>query len=267
MDILRLDGAVKKRGNHFTLGPVDLRLAPGEILGVAGPGGAGKTTLLRLLWGFLRPDAGHVSVFGRTPHLEQVWVRTRAGYSGAPADLHGWMTGTGYLEFTAGFYPSWDWERARQLSRAFGLRLDRKVGALSRHDRAKLSLVAALTHRPLLLLLDEPVSGMARSARSEMLGLVRRIATEHQTCVVLSSRAPEHLAPIADGLLTLHRGRVIAHASAAPDRAARAKFREVTCVPKGDRTGGESRQPASERGADRWAGHTTGGPGVAGDRP
>ncbi len=241
MDILRLEGAVKKRGHQFTLGPIDLRLAPGEILGVTGPGGAGKTTLLRLLWGFLRPDAGRVSVFGRKPHLEQVWVRTRAGYSGAPADLHDWMTGTGFLEFTAGFYPSWDWDRARQLSRRFGLELDRKVGALSRRGRAKLGLVAALTHRPHLLLLDEPVTRMAGSARSEMLGLIRRVAVEDRTGVVLSSRAPEHLGPIADAVLTLDRGRVIAHASAAPDRAARAKLREVACAP-----GRRSRQPVAE---------------------
>ena len=213
MDIFKLEQIVKRRGDNFTLGPIDLNLVPGEILGVMGPIGAGKTTLLRILWGFLRPDEGRVLVFGRIPHLEQVWIRMRAGYiTESPAFFEG-MTGIRFLEFMSGFYPPWDWEHAYRLIDRFGLEVDKSVTALSRENRVKLGLIAAVTHRPRLLILDEPASGLDPVARIDFLDALRQISVQEETAVVLSSHESDDLDRIADTVLMLHNGQVVEYAA------------------------------------------------------
>src|SRR5262245_31981204 len=104
MTIVRTESLMKKYPGNFTLGPVNLQLAPGEILGLMGPKGAGKTTLLKMLWGFVRPDSGTAEVFGVTPLLHQVAVRLRAGYLSEAPGFYEWMTARRFLEFVSAFY-------------------------------------------------------------------------------------------------------------------------------------------------------------------
>src|SRR5436189_3914248 len=85
MELIRAESVVKLQGSRFALGPLDLELRSGEVLGIIGKPGAGKTTLLKLIWGFLRPDQGSVSVFQVKPHLNQMSIRQRTGFlSGSP---------------------------------------------------------------------------------------------------------------------------------------------------------------------------------------
>jgi ABC-2 type transport system ATP-binding protein len=209
MNTFELDQVIKKRGDTFTLGPVSINLVPGEILGVMGPNGAGKTTLLRMLWGFVRPDEGRVSVLDRTPHLEQIWVRMQAGYMTESPAFYEWMTGIRFLEFMAGFYPTWDWEHAYRLIDRFELDAEKKVSALSKGNRVKLGLIAAVTHHPRLLILDEPTSGLDPVARIDILETLRQIAVEDETGIVLSSHISDDLDRIAHTALILNGGRVV----------------------------------------------------------
>ena len=214
MDIFQLDQVTKHRGGGFTLGPLDLHLSPGEILGVMGPNGAGKTTLLKMLWGFLRPDGGRVSVFGRSPHLEQVWIRLRAGYMSESPNFYGWMTARRFLAFIAGFYPSWDWQQANRLLEEFGLNGDRKVEELSKGNRIKLGLVAAVAHRPKLLILDEPTAGLDPLVRVDILDFLENLVRHEGAGIVMSSHVSDDLDRIADSVLMLHEGTVKEYAPA-----------------------------------------------------
>ena len=191
MDIFELDNVTKHRGAGFTLGPLSLHLSPGEVLGVMGPNGAGKTTLLKMLWGFLRPDGGRVSVFGRSPHLEQVWIRLRAGYMSESPNFYGWMTARRFLTFIAGFYPSWDWRQANRLLEDFRLSGDRKVDELSKGNRIKLGLVAAVSHRPELLILDEPTAGLDPVVRLDILDFLGNLVRHEGVGIVMSSHVSD----------------------------------------------------------------------------
>src|SRR5947207_6795900 len=108
METIRTEQLSKSFKGVFQLGPLDLRVEPGEVLGIMGPNGAGKTTLLRLLWGFMRPDSGRISVFGLQPHLEQVKVRLRAGYLSEHPAFYPTFTAQEFLRFIGNFYDQWD---------------------------------------------------------------------------------------------------------------------------------------------------------------
>src|SRR5215475_7568463 len=146
MDIVRAESLLKcHRGwDGFTLGHVNLRLGPGEILGVIGEKGAGKSTLLRLLWGFVRPTSGTVEVFGLTPHVHQIEVRFKAGFVGATRGFYEWMTIREFLKFISNFYPNWDESHSAELLRDFDMDGELDLRGLSKGQRLKLALVSAM---------------------------------------------------------------------------------------------------------------------------
>jgi ABC-2 type transport system ATP-binding protein len=214
METLRTEQLSKRFEGVFRLGPLDLRVAPGEILTVLGPIGAGKTTLLRLLWGFMRPDEGRISVFGMQPHLEQVKVRLRAGYLSENPHFHSSFTARQFLEFMGSFYEGWDESRTDRLLEQFGVHPNLEIENLSKGNRIKVGLISAVGHRPSLLILDEPTSGLDDLDRLDILHFLRVLAREEDTSIVLSSHISDDLDQIADSTLMLNRGRVVEYARA-----------------------------------------------------
>lgn len=196
----------KVRSPSFALGPITVRISRGEALSVVGPAGAGKTTLLRLLWGFLRPDAGTIRVLGLEPHLEQIRMRRRAGFVGDTSRLCDWMSAGQYLAFTSGFYPTFERRHAETLLGQLGLDSRSKVGHLSRGGRVKLALAAALAHQPDLLILDDPVSDLDRPVRDEVLGLLKDMSGRG-VGIIVASRRHEDLDGLASAALILDDGK------------------------------------------------------------
>src|SRR5262249_14500579 len=151
----------------------------GVVFGLVGANGAGKTTLIRHLLGLLRPNAGSVRVFGHDPVADPPAVLARVGYLSEENDLPGWMRVGELLRYTQAFYPAWDMDHAEDLRREFGLDPKAKVGHLSKGQRARAGLVVALAHRPELLVLDEPSSGLDPVVRRDILeAVIRAIAEE-----------------------------------------------------------------------------------------
>src|SRR4051812_41998134 len=147
MDIIRIEGLRKSVGS-FHLGPLDLRVEPGAIVGVIGEKDAGKTTLLRLLWGFSRPDRGILEVYGMKPHLKQMEIRLRAGYMAEFTWYYPELSIAQFLRFIGKFYPQWDQTRTNSLLERFALMGEMKIESLSLTDRRTVGLIAALGHRP-----------------------------------------------------------------------------------------------------------------------
>src|SRR6185436_19640099 len=150
MELIRTEGVVKRQGHCFKLGPIDLALRSGEVLGLIGERGAGKTTLLKLIWGFLRPDQGSVSVFQLQPHLHQLSVRRHAGYLAESPSFDGWMTVRRHVQFTSHFYEGWSETAAELLLERFGLDPGMNVSQLSEGAKIKLALISAAGHNPYL---------------------------------------------------------------------------------------------------------------------
>lgn len=214
METIRTEQLFKTFKSAFRLGPLDLRVAPGEILGVMGPNGAGKTTLLRLLWGFTRPDGGTISVFGLQPHLEQIKVRLRAGYLSENPRFYPSLTARQFLRFIGRFYDGWNETVTDTLLDQFKVSAEVKMEQLSKGNRIKVGLISAVGHRPSLLILDEPTSGLDPLVRREILEFLNKLAHNDKVSILLSSHISDDLDQIADSVLMLNEGRVVEYARA-----------------------------------------------------
>lgn len=174
--LARIEGVVKTYpGGARALDGVDLRVEPGEIVGLIGANGSGKSTLLGVLAGHLRPDGGRASVAGFDPGSRE--ARARTGYASQDQALDPEMTGQETLAFFArlqgvsGFGPP----HLAALLEAFGLagRGDQRVSAYSGGMRQRLHLLLAFLHDPRLALLDEPTNGLDPEGREAFWKLLR----------------------------------------------------------------------------------------------
>jgi ABC-2 type transport system ATP-binding protein len=207
-DLVVVDGLVRRRG-AFTLEVPAWRVPPGTVVGVVGPNGAGKTTLLRLLPGLDRPDGGLVAVLGFTPHRDVAEVRTRVGWMTDDQPLFNMRIGD-LLRFLSGYFPTWDPDLVERLMARFAVEPGRRVRDLSRGEGTRVRLVLAMAFRPRLLVLDEPGAGLDLAGRRALLASVLEVVRDPERSVIVSSHQVADVERIADRLLVLDRGRVLA---------------------------------------------------------
>jgi ABC-2 type transport system ATP-binding protein len=200
---------VVKKYLDFRLGPINLDLEPGIVLGLIGPNGAGKTTLIQCLVGLLRADSGEIKIFGRPNDLEKPEWKLDIGYVGdyqAFWDENG--TGAKNLQFLAQFYPNWSDAIASELARRFQLPLNKRVKELSTGNRVKLSLIMALAHSPKLLLLDEPTSGMDPVVRAEVLDVFFEILESGDRAILYATHILPEVSRLVDELAFVDNGQI-----------------------------------------------------------
>ena len=179
----------------------------GTVIGLLGENGAGKTTAIRILLGLLDPDEGEAEVYGLSSRYRGREIRRRVGYVPERPALYDWMTVAEIGWFVAGFYDVPFLPRYHELVEQFELPLDRKIKALSKGMRAKVSLALALAHEPELLVLDEPTSGLDAMVRREFLESMVDVAATGRT-VLLSSHQIAEVERVADVVAILRKGRL-----------------------------------------------------------
>ena len=200
-------------GAKTALDEVSLTVPRGGVFGLIGGNGAGKTTLIKHLLGLLRPQSGTVRIFGLDPIENPVGTLGRIGFLSEDRDLPNWMRISELLRYTQAFYPNWDSSFAEELREAFDLDPNARVKNLSRGQRARAGLLVALAHRPELLVLDEPSSGLDPVVRRDILGaIIRTIADEGRT-VLFSSHLLDEVERVADRVAIIHQGRILLTAS------------------------------------------------------
>lgn len=210
---VRISG-LTKRFPGFELGPLDIVLEPGTVLALVGPNGAGKTTTLNCMAGLMIPDSGHTEVFGSLVHPAETTYRHHIAYVGEENGFFRRWNVERNLKFMSRMAPAWSHDQALRLAKRLALPLDKPVNRLSRGNRTKLDLVAALSHGAKLLLLDEPTSGLDPVVRAEVLDLLWEITEDGNHAVLYSthvlsdiSRLADELAFLRDGELVLRTGR------------------------------------------------------------
>lgn len=207
--VVELANLTRQFGDKTALSDVSLTIPRGGVFGLIGGNGAGKTTLIKHILGLLRPQQGSVRVFGLDPIKFPVETLGRIGYLSEDRDLPDWMRVGELMRYTQAFYPGWDEAYAEELRQMFDLDKGATIKTLSRGQRARAGLLVALAHRPDLLLLDEPSSGLDPVVRRDILGaIIRTIADEGRT-VLFSSHLLDEVERVADRVAIIHDGRLV----------------------------------------------------------
>jgi len=208
MKPIELQGFTVVRGG-FTLDIPRLEVEPGTVVGLVGRNGAGKTTLLETLVGLHAPSRGTVRVLGMDPIDDLVAVRQRTALMTDDMPVFA-LTAGALLRSLAPFYPTWDGALAADLLRRFEIDPRQAAGQMSKGEGTRLRLVLSLAFRPSLLLLDEPATGLDVPSRRRMLAEVLEVVKDPQRTVVVSSHQVNDVERIADRIVLLDRGRVLA---------------------------------------------------------
>ncbi|MGD0249738.1 MAG: ABC transporter ATP-binding protein [Thermoplasmata archaeon] len=223
---LEANGVSKSYGPVRALSGVSFSVPGGQIVGLLGPNGAGKSTMMKSILGLVRPEAGEIRLFGKPVGADPVSAKRQVGYVPESPSLYEFLTGAEYLDFVADMYGldrSVRKERIQQF--LAGLELAGHENALisgySQGMKQKVALIAALAHRPRLLILDEPLNGLdPRSARVAK-DLLRNLASHEGVGVLFSTHVLEIAEAICDRVVILNRGEVVASGTVAAlrDRA------------------------------------------------
>ncbi|MDF3289379.1 ABC transporter ATP-binding protein [Streptomyces silvisoli] len=199
---------------------IDLTVPAGEILGFLGPNGAGKTTTLRMLTTLLAPTGGAATVAGHDLVRDPRGVRRATGYvaqSGGvdpTVSVREELTTQGRLY---GLTRSQSTARAEELADRLDLTglLDRRCAALSGGQRRRLDIAMGLTHRPAVLFLDEPTTGLDPGSRADLWDTVRRVRAQWGTTVFLTTHYLDEADALCDRLVVVDQGRIVAEGTPA----------------------------------------------------
>lgn len=211
IDALVIEGLDKRFGDVEALKEVSLRVSQGELFGLIGADGAGKTTLFRILATLLLPDAGRAEVLGLDTITDYRLIRTRIGYMPGRFSLYQDLSVEENLDFFATVFGT-SVEQNYELIRDIYLQLEpfktRRAGKLSGGMKQKLALCCALVHRPELLLLDEPTTGVDAVSREEFWQMLKRFRNEGITILVSTPYMDE--AALCDRVAFLQLGKILA---------------------------------------------------------
>ena len=212
------------KGDIRAVDGIDLHVEPGEIFGFLGPNGAGKSTTVHMLTTLLPPTSGTARVAGFDIVKEGPKVRTAIGAALQEAALDNLLTGREHLKLQCALHGIPRAERrvrSQELLERVGLTLaaDRKVGGYSGGMKRRLDLALALAHRPTILFLDEPTTGLDVQSRSALWSEVARLARDDGVTVFLTTQYLEEADALADRVGIIDHGHIVAEGTPAELKA------------------------------------------------
>ncbi len=204
---------LEKKFPGFQLGPLDLELEPGIVMGYIGPNGAGKTTTIHCMAGLLKKDNGRIEIFGRPNHPNKTDWKLNIGHVGEKHVFYEKWSAEKNLKFISRFYPEWSDAKVLELVKRFRLPLEKRAKDLSSGNRVKLSLISALAHSPRLLLLDEPTSGLDPLIRAELLDVLFEVLQDGEHTIFYSTHILADINRLVDELCFLDEGDILLRTS------------------------------------------------------
>jgi len=201
-------------GNKAALVGLNLTVEPGEILGFLGPNGAGKSTTVKILTGMIRPDAGRAIIAGFDVVEQPMEVKKRIGYVPETAALYDGLTGGEYLELIACLYhidSKTAVARRSELLELFGLlgNENDRMSEYSKGMRQKIAIIAAMMHRPEVLIMDEPLDGLDANTAMIVKELVKQMAQQGKT-VLFCSHILDVVDRMCSKIVIINQGRLVA---------------------------------------------------------
>ena len=206
--VIRTDKLTKSYGSHRGIVDVDLEVQQGEVFGFLGPNGAGKTTTIRVLLDLIRPTSGKAFVFEIESSADPNAIHRRVGYLPGEFALYDRLTGLQTLEYFGNLRGGVDPVYQASLIERFDLDPSRRFREYSKGNKQKVGLVAALQHRPELLILDEPTAGLDPLVQQTFFAILREAVAEERT-VFLSSHILSEAERSCDRVAIIREGRIV----------------------------------------------------------
>lgn len=206
--ILQLTNLNRSLGS-FQIKDISFSLKPGYIMGLVGRNGAGKSTLMKLLLGAYRTDSGEIQINGTTMSLEEKHAREQIGFVLEERIFSEGMSLEGNAEAFGSCYSGYSKEDFLKYCQELQLNPKSKIGKLSKGEYLKFELAFALSHKPKLLLLDEPTGNFDTESRKKVKQMMREFVTDGQRSILYSTHLMEELDELADYITYMKHGEVL----------------------------------------------------------
>ena len=205
---MEIRGLCKSFGD-FSLRDVSLTLPGGSIMGLIGENGAGKTTTIKCILNLIHRDAGEITLLGHDSLQEERLVKQDIGVVMDECFFHDTLCPRDLNQILSPVYQAWDPLLFRDYLGKFSLPEKKFIKEFSRGMKMKLSLAAALAHRPKLLILDEATAGLDPVVRDEILDEFLGFIQDEEHSILISSHITSDLEKVADYITYIHRGQVV----------------------------------------------------------
>jgi len=211
---VKLTSVSKRYGDITAVDYIDLEVRRGEIFGLLGPNGSGKSTTLKMILGLVKPDSGSVNVLGINVEDDPVAVKRKVGYVPESPRVYEFLTGLEFLDFTGDVYGMQLEEKKKRIEEFLkALDLEGREGDMissySEGMKQKVVIISALMHKPELLLLDEPLSGLDPKSARIVKDLLRELASQGVT-TIMSTHVLEIAQAMCDRIAIMYNGRMSA---------------------------------------------------------
>jgi ABC-2 type transport system ATP-binding protein len=188
---------------------LDMRVEVGEIFGFLGPNGAGKTTTIRTLLDFIRPSSGSATILGLDVHRQSIQIKKRLGNLPGELALYSNLTGWQVLEYSANLRGGVDRRDITSLAERLDADLSRPMKAYSHGNKQKIGLIQAMMHKPELVMLDEPTTGLDPLVQQNLYEILEEVKQEGRT-VFFSSHVLPEVERLCDRVAIVREGRLVA---------------------------------------------------------
>ncbi len=206
---IEIKDLTKKYDNKFELGPINLNIPSGFIIGLIGENGAGKTTLIKSLLSIIKPNSGTINIWGKDINKYESTIKEDIGVVLDGMFFPELLNAKDLNLIMKDIYKNWDSELYLNYLSEFKLSSDKKIKELSKGMRKKLEIAVALSHKPKLLILDEPTSGLDPVVRSEVLDIFLKFIEDEEHTILLSTHITSDLEHIADEIIFIDKGSVL----------------------------------------------------------
>lgn len=197
-----------KSSEVYALKDLTLEIKAGEVYGFLGPNGAGKSTTIRTLMNFIQPTSGSATILGKDIVGDSVEIKRSVGYLSSDLSMYGKMTGHQFLQYMTELQPATDKAYLRELNKRIKPELDKRLGELSRGNRQKVGIVQAFMHRPAVLIMDEPSSGLDPLMQEVFYDLLKE-AKQNGAAIFVSSHILSEVQKMCDRVGIIRAGKLI----------------------------------------------------------
>lgn len=206
---IEIKDLTKKYDNKFELGPINIDIPSGCIIGLIGENGAGKTTLIKSLLSIIKPNKGTINIFEKDTNKYEASIKEDIGVVLDDMFFPEILNAKDLNIIMKDLYKNWNPDLYNKYLEDFKLPNDKKIKEMSKGMRKKLEIAVALSHKPKLLILDEPTSGLDPVVRSEVLDIFLKFIEDEEHTILLSTHITSDLEHIADEIIFIDKGKLL----------------------------------------------------------